>query len=602
MVGILRKIDSMNGNRMINDFSDQTIQNLKKASDKYQEILLFLMQGKGSLIPASLIDSDKTRVMTAKITEQMLEHPEKFINLAIGYGDKFNKLVAESISKFMGKPSEKIIKTDAKDKRFKDRAWDDWIFFDFIKQFYLMSSEYINDHVAEFELEEEHKEYLEFLTRQFINATSPSNFIFSNPLVLKESLESGWQNVVKGLDNFLEDLKKSGDILNIQTTDKAAFKIGKNIAATSGKVVFENELMQLICYEPLQKAYSIPIFIVPPWINKYYVLDLSEGNSLVKWLTQNNFQVFIASWVNPDESFAHKNFEDYVKEGVVEPCQFIAKKFGYEKINAAGYCIGGTLLATSLAYMKAAGLDLINSASFFATLLDFENPGEVGIFINESSVRTIEDNMKDRGYFDGRYLAGSFSLLRANDLVWSFFVNNYLLGKTPLPYDLLYWNNDPSNLPAKMHSFYLRNMYLNNLLKSPGALSMLDRPIDLTQINNPCFFFATKSDHIAPWKSVYAGAKLLGTAPTFCLGESGHVAGVVNPPAFKKYSFYKNDNLAPSAEEWLLGASELDGSWWTFWQEWLTEHSGKINNAIDYAAAESIEPAPGRYVMRTVAC
>lgn len=580
---------------MPNISSDEVIQNIKKVADRYQELIHELMQGKGSMFPSSLMDKDKAQMMYKKLCEQFIECPEKFLQVNVEYGKKFQYLVESSVAKFLGRESEPVFAPSSRDRRFKDEAWQENIYFDFVKQFYLMSSEWVQKNIDQYELEPELKKYLEFQTHQFIDASSPSNFIFSNPVVLRESLDTGWQNIVNGLDNFLEDIKKSGDVLSIQITDKKAFILGENIASTSGKVVFQNDLMQLICYEPKEKTYSIPIFIVPPWINKYYILDLSSHNSMVKFLIDNNFQVFIASWVNPDKNLAHKGFEDYLKQGILEPYEYISN-LGFKKINAAGYCIGGTLLSIALSFMKINKLDYINSASFITTLLDFANPGEVGIFINESSIKAIEEEMESKGYFDGRYLANSFSLLRANDLVWSFFVNNYLLGKSPMPFDLLYWNADPTNLPAKMHSYYLRNMYLYNLLKTPKGLNILGVPIDLRDIDQPSFFLAANDDHIAPWKSVYDGLNLLKGDKTFCLTESGHVAGVINPPTKLKYGYKTNKDLPLNAEEWLSNSTHNEGSWWLFWKDWLKHNSGELQKSMNYDSINFLEKAPGTYV------
>ena len=579
--------------------TDEIIHNIKKISEKYQEILLYLMQGKGNIIPPSLIDQPKTISTLTNLSEQFLENPEKFLSLQVDYIKKFQTLVTNSLSKFIGQQTNPLYKPSNKDRRFKDAAWQENAYFDFIKQFYLMSSDWMRESISQYELTPELKGYLDFATSQFINALSPSNFIFYNPQVLKESFETGGQNIVQGLSNLLEDIKKSGDILNIATTDKSAFKLGGNVAATPGKVVFQNQLIQLICYEPKNKTYAIPIFIIPPWINKYYILDLSSHNSMVKWLVDNNFQVFIVSWINPDESLSHKNFEDYLKEGVLEPCEYI-KELGYQKMNAVGYCIGGTLLAMALSFMKVNDINIINNATFLTTLLDFNNPGDLGIFINESSILAIETEMSSKGYFDGRYLSNNFSLLRANDLVWSFFINNYLLGRTPLAYDLLYWNADPTNLPAQMHSYYLRNMYLNNLLRIPNSLKLMKTPIDLTKIDCPAFFIAAKDDHIAPWSSVYDGMKLLDGNKTFCLTESGHVAGIINPPGASKYSYKINDDLSLSSNEWLAQSQECQGSWWSYWKDWLVTKSGKLEKSIEYSNLNFIEPAPGSYVKTSI--
>lgn len=331
------------------------------------------------------------------------------------------------------------------------------------------------------------------------------------------------------------DIKKSGGLLNISTTDTSSFQIGKNLAITKGKVIFQNDLVQLICYEPKKKTHAIPIFVIPPWINKYYIMDLSEKNSLIKWLVDNNFQIFLVSWVNPTKELAHKDFENYLQEGVIEPLEYI-RKLGFEKVNAVGYCIGGTLLAIALSYYKSKNDPIINSASFFTTLVDFSSPGEIGALINKSTIDYIENKVSEVGYLDGKYLSNSFSLIRANDLVWSYFVNNYLLGKSPAAFDILYGNSDATNLPAKMYIYYLKNMYINNLLKTPGALEMLGVKINLADVDIPSFSLAAKGDHIALWQSVYDGVKLFKGQRTFCLTEAGHVAGVVNPATSNKYS------------------------------------------------------------------
>ncbi len=579
--------------------SDEIIKNIKKVSDKYQEIILCLMQGRGNMIPESLIDMDKNKVILSSLSEQFIKNPEKFWQLNIQYVEKFQNLVINSVEKFVGKSTTPLFSPNSKDRRFKDLAWHDNAYFDFVKQFYLMSSEWLQDNIEQYELAPDLKQHLAFMTHQFINAFSPSNFAFGNPIVLSKILETGGQNLVQGLENFLADIRNSSDIFNIKTTDNNAFLLGKNIATTKGKIVFQNQLIQLICYEPKQKTRAIPLLIIPPCINKYYILDLSEHNSMVAFLVEHNFQVYMVSWVNPDETLADKSFEDYVKEGVLEACEYIMQ-FGYNHINAIGYCIGGTFLATAIAYLKANNLNYINSVSFITALLDFKNPGEVSIFVNESSIAMIEQEMNSKGYFDGRYLSNSFSLLRANDLVWSFFVNNYLLGQTPIAFDLLYWNADPTNLPTNMYSYYLRNMYLNNLLKEPSNLSLFGTPVDLSKIDCNSFFLAANDDHIAPWRSVYEGLKLLKGNKTFCLTSSGHVAGVVNPPATSKYNYKTNKDIASTSESWFINADEHQGSWWSYWLTWLEDNSGELIKSIDYGSLKSIELAPGKYVHKRI--
>ncbi len=583
----------------MNISNDEIINNIKQICDKYQEIILCLMEGKGNMIPPSLIDMDKNRVLLSSLTEQFVKNPEKFWQSNIEYISKFQNLVTNSVEKFVDKSTASLFSPDNKDRRFKDLAWENSAYFNFVQQFYLMSSQWLQENIEQYKLAPDLKQQLEFITQQFIDAFSPSNFPLGNPSVFTETLETGGKNLVQGLENLLNDIKNSGDILNIKTTDKKAFKLGKNIAITKGKVVFQNQLMQLLCYEPKEKSHSTPLLIIPSWINKYYILDLSEHNSMVSFLVENNFQVYMVSWVNPDENLAHKSFEDYLKEGILEPCEYIMK-LGHKNINAVGYCIGGTLLAIAIAYLKANKLNYINSASFLTTILDFKNPGEVGIFINESSISMIEQEMQSKGYLDGRYLSNSFSLLRANDLVWSFFVNNYLLGKTPMPFDLLYWNADPTNLPANMHSYYLRNMYLNNLLTKPNNISLLGTLIDLRKIDCNSFFLATNHDHIAPWRSVYAGLKLLKGQKTFCLASSGHVAGVINPPILSKYNYKTNEDLSLTSESWFINSKEHQGSWWLYWLNWLKINSDKLTKSINYNNLEFIENAPGSYVSKRI--
>lgn len=578
---------------------EQIISNIKKMSEKYQEIILYLMQGKGNIIPPSLVDMDKNRAIAVNVSEQFFKNPEKFWQLNIEYVEKFRTLVTNSLDKFIGNSPSPLFSPHNKDKRFQDLAWENSVYFDFIKQFYLMSSEWLHKNIEQYDLTAELKQHLEFITSQFINAFSPSNFAFGNPLVLSETLKTGGQNLVQGLENFLTDIKNSAGILSINTTDKNAFILGKNIAATKGKIVLQNKLMQLICYEPKENTYQIPLLIIPPFINKYYILDLSSHNSMVDFLVQNNFQVYMVSWVNPDESLANVNFADYLKLGFLEPCEYL-RQVGYEQINAIGYCIGGTLLAAGIAYLKANNLHYVNSISLLTTILDFKNPGEVGIFINEPSISMLEQEMNAKGYFDGRYLSNSFSLLRANDLVWSFFVNNYLLGKTPMPFDLLYWNSDPTNLPAGMHSYYLRNMYLNNLLKEPNKLTLLGTPIDLSLIDCNAFFLAAHDDHIAPWRSVYEGVNLLQGDKIFCLTSSGHVAGVVNPPLHSKYHYKTNEDLTLTSEAWLMKSEEHQGSWWIYWLAWLQANSGVQQQSQDYNNLRAIEEAPGSYVKKRI--
>jgi len=583
---------------MYNIPHETIINNFQEIADKYQELILHLMQGRGSIIPQNLINSDKNKVIATLMVEQFWANPEKFCKLNIEYIEKLRELTASSFAKFVGSPAKAIFSPDNRDKRFEDASWEDNVYFDFVKQYYLLSSEWLKKSVDQYELSNDLKQHLEFLTKHFIDAFSPSNFAFCNPKVLRETLESGGQNLVQGLENFLRDIKNSGDILNIRTTDKSAFKFGENIATTKGKVVFQNDLMQLICYEPKAKVHKIPIFIIPPCINKYYILDLSPHNSLVSFLVENNFQVFLISWINPDSSLAEKDFEDYLKDGILAPLEYV-KNLGFKKIDFAGYCMGGTFLAIVVAYLKTKNLDYVHSATFFTTLLDYTHPGELGVFFNESTMSYINEDMNLKGYFDGKYLSNTFSLLRANDLIWTFFVNNYLLGKNPMPFDLLYWNADSTNLPAKMYQEYLQNTYYSNLLKEPKALEVLDTKINLGKVDCDSFFVAAKEDHIAPWRSIYEGMKLLNGNKVFCLTDSGHVAGVVNPPATTKYNYRLNNDLSLSSDKWLMKATERKGSWWNCWLDWLIKNNdNKLVESAYYRDLKAIEEAPGSYVRK----
>ncbi len=576
--------------------SDEFLENCQKVGMYYQEILTHVLNNKNFAAPLKYSINEKYQEATSKVFEQIIEHPEKFTDLNLEYVQSFQKLIADSVTKFIGKEKNKAV-TEEKltDRRFKDPEWNQNIYFDFIKQYYLITSDWMQKSVQQYDLDEDSKRYIQFSAGQFIDAVSPANFAFSNPVVIKESLESGLENIVKGMENFLEDIKKSKDLFNISTTDKSYFKIGKDIAATKGKVIYQNDLMQLICYQPKEETHAIPLLIIPPWINKYYVLDLSENNSLVKWLVDNNFQVFLISWINPKKKYAHKDFEDYLKEGVLDSINEI-KKLGYNQINTLGYCIGGTLLSIALSYLKSKKDESIVSATFLTTLIDFSSPGEVGALINKHTFALIEQDVNAKGYLDGKYLSNSFSLIRANDLVWSFFVNNYLLGKAPAAFDILYWNADPTNLPAKMYIYYLKNMYIDNKLIVPNALEMLNTKIDVSKIDIPSFSLAAKGDHIALWNAVYDGYKLLSGHKTFCLTDAGHVAGVVNPASNNKYSYLIGENVDIDSKAWQKSAKFKQGSWWNCWKEWLTEHSGKQEKPIDYDKLELIEIAPGSYV------
>ena len=397
---------------------------------------------------------------------------------------------------------------------------------------------------------------------------------------------------------MLDDLESSEHSFFPRTTDKKAFSVGKNLAITDGAVVYQNDLMQLIQYTPsTDKVFKTPMLVVPPWINKYYILDMRPDNSYIKWMVDQGHSVFVISWVNPTEKHRDKSFEHYMEEGVLTAIDEIEKITNEAAVNAIGYCIGGTLLTVTLAYLAAKGeQDKIKSATFLTTLVDFEEAGDLTIFIDDAQIKVIEEQMKEKGYLDAAYLKSTFSLLRANDMIWSFVVNNYLLGKDPFPFDLLYWNDDAVNLPEAMHSYYLRNMYLENNLIKKNKLKIKDTPIDITKVKTPSYFLSTKEDHIAPWKATYQTTQYFSGDCTFTLAASGHIAGVVNPPKAKKYSHWRNDKTPADADEWFETATEYKGSWWSNWEKWVAKTSGNKVDARQIDKKRVIEKAPGSYV------
>ncbi len=537
------------------------------------------------------------------LSSRLLANPYKLAQTQMNMMWDYFSLWQGSMLKMMGMPIQPIAAPAKGDNRFRDEDWEQHFLFDYIKQSYLIASRHIHDTVCCVEgLPDEAQKKVAFYTRQYVDALSPSNFAFTNPEVFRETVKSHGQNLVKGLNNLLQDIEAGDGQLRIRMTDTSAFELGKNVATTPGKVVFQNDLFQLVQYEPTTKEqYKKPLLIVPPWINKFYILDLREKNSLVKWATDQGHTTYIISWVNPDAHLAQKTFEDYVTEGTLAAIAAVEKDTGEKQIDVAAYCIGGTLLATTLAYMAAKKDNRVASATFFTTMIDFSNPGELGVFIDEQQVSSLEHKMAERGYLEGSEMAMTFNLLKANDLIWSFVVNNYLLGKDPFPFDLLYWNSDSTRMPYAMHSFYLRNMYMANKLKEPGGISIAGVPIDISKIKVPAYFISTVEDHIAPWKSTYLGAKLFSGPVRFVLGGSGHIAGIVNPPAANKYGFWINDaaKLPATADDFLAGSTQHPGSWWTDWNEWVTGLDGGKKVAARKPGAGSLkvlEEAPGSYV------
>jgi polyhydroxyalkanoate synthase subunit PhaC len=533
------------------------------------------------------------------MTARMMANPAQLVEAQITLWQDYMALWQTAAKRMLGEPAQPVIQPAADDRRFKDALWDESYVFDFIKQSYLLTARWMQSTVKNVEgLDDKTAKKVDFYTRQFVDAMAPSNFAMTNPEVVRTTLESGGENLVKGLSNLLTDLERGKGQLSIKMTDMEAFKVGENIAVTPGKVVFQNALMQLIQYEPTtDKVLKRPLLIMPPWINKYYILDLREKNSFIKWAAGEGHTVFVVSWVNPDESLADKSFEDYMTLGPFAALDAIKDATGEREVNVIGYCLGGTLLAATLAYMAVKGDDRFASATFFTTMVDFKEAGELSVFIDEEQLAALEERMSEKGYLDARAMGTTFNMLRANDLIWSFVVNNYLLGKDPFPFDLLYWNADSTRMPAAMHSFYLRQMYQENKL-SKGEIELHGTRIDLTKVKVPVFILSTREDHIAPWKSTYAATQLYKGPVKFTLAASGHIAGVVNPPSAKKYGHWVNDKNPSTPEEWLKTAQEKPGSWWPEWHEWVRQYgAGEVDARKPGAGKlEAIEPAPGSYV------
>ena len=535
-----------------------------------------------------------------EMLSRVMSQPHELVQAQFGLWQDYMRLWQSTAQRMLGAESEPVIVPDRGDRRFKDAAWHDNALFDFIKQSYLLSSKYFLQVASQKDgLNDKTQQKLEFYTRQFVEMMAPSNFVATNPEVLRLTIESRGENLLRGLKNMLEDLERGKGRLAIKMTDLEAFEIGRNIATSQGKVVFQTDLMQLIQYsQSTPEAHRRPLMIVPPWINKFYILDLQPKNSFIKFCVDQGFTTFVLSWVNPDEKLSHMSFEDYMLQGPLAALDAIQQATGEKEITAIGYCLGGTLLASTLSWMKQKRDNRIKSATFFTTLVDFSDPGELGVFIDEEQLAAIERSMAKRGYLDGAEMATTFNMLRANDLIWSFVVNNYLLGKEPFPFDLLYWNSDATRMPAAMHSFYLRRCYHENALVQPGAVRLNGVDIDLRRIELPVYWVSTREDHIAPWKSTYAATQLYRGPRRFVLAGSGHIAGVVNPPASGKYGYWTNPELPPDPEVWLAGATHHEGSWWNDWAAWNASHAGELVPARRPGGGKlkPIEDAPGSYV------
>jgi len=534
------------------------------------------------------------------VAEYWLSDPQRAVEAQTRLGQAYLDLWASAVKRLAGEATAPVVTPAANDKRFSDPEWSSNQFYDFLKQAYLLGTQWANRLVSDAAALDPHtRQKAEFYMRQITNALSPSNFVLTNPELLRETLTSNADNLVRGMRMLAEDIESGGGDLKIRQSDSSMFAVGRNLATTPGKVIFQNELMQLIQYAPsTPTVLKRPLLIVPPWINKFYVLDLTPEKSFIKWCVDQGITVFCISWVNPDARLAQKTFEDYVRQGPLAALEAIKAATGEDEVHSVGYCVGGTLLAVTLAALAAWGDKRIVSATLFAAQVDFTHAGDLKVFVDEDQVAALERRMAERGYLEGKSMVTVFNMLRSNDLLWPYVINNYLKGKAPFPFDLLYWNADATRLPAANHSFYLRNCYLDNKL-AKGEVVIADTPIELKAIKIPIYNLATREDHIAPAKSVLLGSKLFGGKVKYVLAGSGHIAGVVNPPDKNKYQYWTGAiRRDGDVDAWLDKATEHPGSWWPDWLAWLKRQGADEAPARvpGDRALKPLEDAPGSYV------
>ncbi|MGC1743128.1 MAG: class I poly(R)-hydroxyalkanoic acid synthase, partial [Pseudolabrys sp.] len=512
-----------------------------------------------------------------RVAEYWMSDPRRALEVQTSLGRAYLDLWASAVKRMAGEQTEPVAAPDPRDKRFADPEWSQNQFFDFLKQAYLLGSQWADRLVKDAAgIDETTRKKAEFYVKQIANAVSPSNFVLTNPELLRETLASNGENLVRGMHMLSEDIKAGQGTLKIRQSDPSMFDVGRNLAVTPGKVVFQNELMQLIQYEATTKqVLKIPLLIVPPWINKFYILDLTPEKSFIKWCVDEGITVFVLSWVNPDARLAKKSFEEYMREGAITALDVVAKVTGEKQVHAIGYCVGGTLLSITLAYLAAKKQSRVKSATLFAAQVDFSFAGDLLVFVDEERIKQLEAHMKEQGYLEASRMANTFNMLRSNDLIWPYIVNNYMRGKKPMPFDILYWNSDATRMPAGNHSFYLRNCYLDNKL-SKGKMEIGGTKLDLKKVKVPVYNLATREDHIAPAKSVLFGSQFFGGPVKYVLAGSGHIAGVVNPPGKAKYQYWTGGKPAGSnVDDWLKRATEHPGSWWPDWLKWLKSHDAK---------------------------
>lgn len=536
------------------------------------------------------------------LLRKMAADPGKIIESQFEFWKDHIELWQRTTQRALGENVAPMVTPARDDRRFRHPEWEQNQVFDYIKQSYLLSSNWLLNSIKNVEdLDSKEQARAAFYAKQFVDAIAPTNFVLTNPEVLRETMSTNGENLVRGLDNILRDIEEVGNDFKIrQTTDD--FVVGKDIAVTPGKVVFRNPLFELLQYTPTtSEVHETPLLIFPPWINKFYILDLQPNNSLVKWAVDSGYTVFVVSWVNPSTKLAGKGFEDYMRDGIFAALDAVEMATGKSEVNTVGYCIAGTLLSATLAYISASGeyRDRVKSATFLAAQVDFSEAGELQVFIDDAQLDAMEKKMiKAGGVLEGSNMAMTFNMLRANDLIWSFVVNNYLMGKEPVPFDLLYWNSDTTRMPLTLHLSYLRGCYRDNAL-AQARMELAGQRLDISTVKTPVYFQAAREDHIAPAASVYKGAKLFGGPVTFMLAGSGHIAGVVNPPSSGKYRHWTNGKLPKTLDVWLEDAEEHQGSWWPTWEKWLSSRSGSKIPALQPGDGELKVrgDAPGTYVL-----
>ncbi|MEM5501447.1 class I poly(R)-hydroxyalkanoic acid synthase [Ahrensia kielensis] len=551
----------------------------------------------GSIEEASDSTSELTNTFS-KLTEYWLSDPQRAIEAQTKLFSGFMDVWSNSIQRLNDSTVPEAVDA-SHDKRFKDEDWSNQPFFSFLKQTYLVTSQWAEDLVADSELDPHTKHKAEFYVKQVTGALSPSNFMISNPEVFKETIATNGANLVEGMKMLADDIRDGKGDLKLRQVDGSKFVVGENLATTPGKVIARSDLIELIQYTPTtDKALKRPLLICPPWINKFYILDLNPEKSFIKWAVDQGHTVFVMAWVNPDERHKNMDWTDYIHEGLFFALDNIEKATGEKQVNAIGYCVGGTLLATALGYMAQIGDTRIATSTFFTTQVDFTHAGDLKVFVDEEQLDKLEEQMHKKGYLEGSKMATAFNMLRAGDMIWPYMVNNYMRGKAPTPFDLLYWNSDATRMACTNHLFYLRNCYHENRL-SQGTMRIGDTLVDLSKVTIPIYNLAAKEDHIAPALSVFEGSKFFGGDVTYVMGGSGHIAGVVNPPAKHKYQFWTGGKVEGDFAKWVDKAEETAGSWWDHWNTWIRTQDDTEVPARKKHGGSKLKPlcdAPGTYV------